>query len=121
MSSELYRQIILDHFRAPHHAQTLKHADIEETKTNESCGDSVRVQLHFEKDALADVAFITSGCAVSIAAASVLSDLILGKTRSELASITPEKLLKELGINPAPARAQCALLPLSALLSALKK
>ena len=121
MSSELYRQIILDHFRAPHHAQTLKHADIEETKTNESCGDSVRVQLHFEKDILADVAFITGGCAVSIAAASVLSDMIVGKKRSELASITPEELLKELGIKPAPARAQCALLPLSALLSALKK
>lgn len=121
MSSELYRQIILDHFRAPHHAHPLKHADIEQTKTNESCGDSVRVQLRFEKDTLADVAFITGGCAVSIAAASVLSDLVLGKTRSELASIRPEELLKELGINPGPARAQCALLPLSALLSALKK
>lgn len=121
MTSELYRQIILDHFRAPHHARALKQTDIEEVKTNEICGDSVRIQLRFQKDKLTDVAFLTGGCAVSIAAASVLSDMIAGKSRPQISKITPAALLKELGISPGPARRQCALLPFFALQSALAK
>ncbi len=121
MSSELYRQIILDHFRTPHHAQALSKADAEAIKTNEACGDSVRIQVRWEKDILAEVAFLTSGCAVSIAAASVLSDMIVGKSQTEIATITPGTLLKELGISPNPARAQCTFLPILALHSVLQK
>jgi nitrogen fixation NifU-like protein len=111
---DFYREEILEHYTHPHHYGTLEHADISHEESNPLCGDRVRfdVQLDGDGQTVKDVRFSGVGCAISKASASMLSDLILGKTLDEIKALTKEDVLDELGIDLGPVRLKCALLPL---------
>lgn len=111
---DFYRDEILEHYTHPHHYGRLENPDISHEESNPLCGDRVRFDLLLEGDGqtVRDVRFSGVGCAISKASASMLSDLILGKTLREIRSLTREDVLEELGLELGPVRLKCALLPL---------
>ena len=119
MADSLYREIILDHYRNPRNKGTLDPADYSYEDTNPLCGDEVRIDLRVADDRIADVKFSGRGCAVSLASASILTEMIEGRPLAEVKALTKDDLLEELGIPVSPARLKCALLGLKVLKAGL--
>jgi len=119
--SDLYRDLILDHWKNPHNFGKLKKPTVEIKEANPLCGDDIELQIVVKKEKITDVKFSGEGCALSQAGASILTDILKGKSLSQVKRITEEKFLKILGIRPNPARLKCALLSFSAWQKALKQ
>ena len=119
MSSDMYQEQILDHYRHPHNYGALDHPDASFEDSNPLCGDMVTIDLAFEGDQVREVRFRGSGCAISQASASMLTDMVEGKTRAEALAIPREALLEEIGVPLSPARVKCALLGYKVLMAAL--
>ena len=119
---QLYRELILDHYKNPRNHGLLRGADALAEGQNPLCGDEVSVSVRLgEGDVIEDVGFEGRGCAISQAATSMLTDLVKGKTAGEVASLPKEALLDELGIPLTPVRLKCAILGLGVLKLALHK
>ena len=116
----LYSDILLDHFRRPRNYGSLDAPDISNEQFNPLCGDRIRIELKLEHSSVSAAGFKGDGCAISMAAASLLTELILGSDVDEVAGITDERLISALASDIKPARLQCALLPLHALRKALQ-
>lgn len=119
MSSEMYQEQILDHYRHPRNHGSLPHPDATFEDSNPLCGDVVAMDVVYEGDRIADIRFRGSGCAISQASASMLTEMALGQTREDARAITRETVLEELGVPLSPARVKCALLGHKVLLAAL--
>jgi nitrogen fixation protein NifU and related proteins len=117
--SDLYREQILDHYRNPHNQGELDPNDATFEDTNPLCGDKIRIDLRISESVVTEIAFSGRGCAISQAAASILTDLVKGETLDEIMSFDKDDLLDELGIPISPARIKCALLGLHVLKGAL--
>ena len=116
----LYSDILLDHFRHPRNYGSLTAPDISNEQFNPLCGDRIRLELKLDQSIVSEARFKGDGCAISTAAASLLTELILGKDIAELAGISDARLISALESDIQPARLQCALLPLQALREGLK-
>jgi len=114
----LYSETLLDHFRHPRNCGALTDPDVSYESLNPLCGDRIRLELKFENQTVTQAHFVGDGCAISIAAASLLTELILNKTTNEL-TISNEQLIAALESDIKPARLQCAILALEALRAAL--
>ncbi len=113
---DFYRENILDHYRHPRHAGKLEHPTHSHEEHNPLCGDVLRIDLHVnESQVIDDVAFSGKGCAISQASASMLTEMIIGKTTDEAKQIGKEDILEALGIEIGPVRLKCALLSLKTL------
>jgi nitrogen fixation protein NifU and related proteins len=113
---DFYRENILDHYRHPHNAGKLEDATHSHEEHNPLCGDVIRIDLHVnEHDVIDRVAFSGKGCAISQASASMLTDMIQGKTLAEARQINKDDILEALGIEIGPVRMKCALLSLKVL------
>ena len=136
MSSELdslYQEIILDHYKNPHHAGLREPFEAEVHHVNPTCGDEVTLRVHLEgergSETVSDVSYDAIGCSISQAAASVMADLVIGKPVAEAleihetfltlmqgkGNVEPDEDVLEDGIAFAgvakfPARVKCALL-----------
>ena len=119
MGDSLYRELILDHSKNPRNRGTLDPADYSYQDVNPLCGDEIRIDVRVEADRVSDIKFSGRGCAISQAAASMLTELALGQPVSEVKAITKEDLLDELGVPIGPARMKCALLGLKVLKAGL--
>jgi len=135
--SALYQEMILDHYRRPRNKGTLENPDASVEMNNPLCGDEIGLQVAFDGDQISDVKFSGRGCSISLASASMMTQLLKGKTRVEIDSI--RKRFRELmlggeppadeqelgslralsGVARFPARVKCALLAWNALESAL--
>ena len=115
----LYSDILLDHFRRPRNYGSLDAPDISNEQFNPLCGDRIRLELKFENQTVTQAHFVGDGCAISIAAASLLTELILHKNTDFLQTISNEQLIAALESDIKPARLQCAILALEALRAAL--
>lgn len=80
---DLYGEIILDHYRSPRNQEPLSQADLEAKGVNPFCGDEVYIQIKLADDLVGGVSFRGTGCSISQASASMLTDAIKGKTLSE--------------------------------------
>ncbi len=112
---DIYRQYILEHFREPRNYGHLEHADIAAGDTNPLCGDRIELELRVEGDRVTEVRFSGRGCAISQAAASMLTERIEGATLDELRALRPDDIFELLGVEIGPARQRCALLSLRVL------
>ncbi len=112
---ELYKEVILDHYRNPRNKGTLDPADYSYEDTNPLCGDEVRIDVRVEDDRLAEIRFLGRGCAVSLASTSILTEMVQDMPLAEVKALTKDDLLEELGIPVSPARMKCALLGLKVL------
>lgn len=113
----LYSEKLLDHFRRPRNYGALTDPDISYESFNPLCGDRIRIELKIENKSVKDVRFKGDGCAISIAAASLLTEILLNTDPDK---ISDDQLIAALESDIKPARIQCALLPLEALRAGLK-
>ncbi len=116
----LYSDTLLDHFRHPRNYGSLDAPDISNEQFNPLCGDRIRIELKLEQSRVSEARFKGDGCAISTAAASLLTELIRGEDIAQLANLTDARLIAALESNIQPARLQCALLPLQALREGLR-
>jgi nitrogen fixation NifU-like protein len=119
MADDIYREIILDHYKNPRNRGTLDPHDFSYEDVNPLCGDEVRIDVRVENDRVAEIAFSGRGCAVSQASASILTEMVEGLPLDEVKAITKDDLLDEIGIPVSPARLKCALLSLKVLKAGL--
>ena len=120
MSADMYREQILDLARNPVNHGTLDPNDASFQDTNPLCGDRIRIDLRVSEDGvIEDIAFSGRGCAISQAAASLLTEMALGQPIEAAAAISNEEMLEEIGVEISPARIKCALLGLHVLRVAL--
>jgi nitrogen fixation NifU-like protein len=125
MDDQLYREIILDHYKNPRGHGVIEDADAEAEGMNPLCGDEVTIYVAFGEDGetIDEVKFSGRGCAISQAATSMLMEMAQGKTATEVATMPRDELLEEIGVplQNNPTRLKCALLGLTTLKVALHK
>ena len=137
---ELYQEVILDHSKRPRNFHAMAGANRRANGHNPLCGDRVSVSLHVEGDVVRDVSFEGSGCSISTASASMMTDALKGKTvaeakalferfhdlvtadpsRSAAASAELGKLAVFAGVHEFPVRVKCASLPWHTMKAALE-
>ena len=133
----LYQEMILDHYRRPRNKGTLEKADASVEMKNPLCGDEITLQVAFNADGVDDLRFSGRGCSISQASASMMTQLVKGKSAEKIdeirkqfrdlmlgsASVADDSQLGSLralsGVARFPARIKCALLAWNALESAL--
>ena len=120
---QLYREVILDHYKNPRGHGLIEDADAQAEGQNPLCGDEVSIYVAFDDDGdtIDEVKFSGRGCAISQAATSMLTELVQGRSAREVATLPRDDLLEEIGIPLTPVRLKCALLGLSTLKLALHK
>jgi nitrogen fixation protein NifU and related proteins len=111
----LYRDYILDHYKNPRNFGTLEPHDLDWHDHNPLCGDELGVHVQVEDGKVADLRFHGQGCAISQAAASIVSDELIGKPVDELPELSADWLIDLLGIDISPTRRKCALLSLKVM------
>jgi nitrogen fixation NifU-like protein len=138
-SRALYEQVILDHNRNPRNFREIANPSLQARGYNPLCGDQLTVYVRMAGDRIADVAFQGSGCAISKSSASMMTDALKGKLKTEAATLfatfcrmatsepnaaVPEDALGRLaafrGVREYPVRVQCATLPWHTLMAALE-
>jgi len=135
MVHDLYQEIILDHSKRPRNCHPMDDANRKAEGYNPLCGDKLKLYLKMENDVVKDVSFVGSGCAISTASASLMTESMKGKTREEAlkamekfhdllttdSPVTQElgKLVVFCGVRDYPARVKCATLAWHTLKSAL--
>jgi nitrogen fixation NifU-like protein len=117
----LYSETLLDHFRHPRNYGDLDDADITCESFNPVCGDRIRIALKLNNGLVQQARFKGDACAISTAAASLLTETLLGLDLSAARAIPDDHLISALESDIKPARLQCALLPLDALRAGLKE
>ncbi len=134
----LYQELILDHYKRPRNRGELEGANAEAHLNNPTCGDQIRLQLLVEEGRIADAKFLGDGCSISQSSASMMTQLLKGKTVEEAQALAErftrmmhgdadaarDKSLGDLralaGVSRFPVRVKCALLGWNALTEALK-
>jgi nitrogen fixation NifU-like protein len=118
---DMYREVILDHYKNPRGYGVIEEADAQAKGQNPLCGDEVSISLKFGDDGetIDDIRFEGRGCAISQAATSMLTEIVKGKTVAQVAALPKEELLEEIGIQLTPIRLKCAILGLGVLKVAL--
>jgi len=125
----MYQEIILDHYRNPHHKGLREPFDVEVHHVNPTCGDEITLRVKLDGDKVADVSYDSAGCSISQASASVLTDLVIGHEidagfaaheeflalmKSKGAATPDEDVLEDavafVGVSKYPSRIKCALL-----------
>ena len=138
--SDLYQEVILEHNKNPRNFREIEDATRTADGNNPLCGDALRVYVSMEDDKVKDVAFKGSGCAISKASASMMTQAVKGKTRAEAESLFDEfhkmvtgaldadgdenhlgKLKIFAGVLEFPARVKCASLSWHTLHAALNE
>jgi nitrogen fixation NifU-like protein len=112
---DIYRENIIDHYKNPRNFGELKEADIEKSELNPVCGDSIKLFVKLKKGKIEDVKFKGQGCAISLAAASMLTEELKGKTLEEAKQISKEDVFEMLGVKLGVVRMKCGLLCLNTL------
>ena len=116
MMDDLYREIIIEHYKNPQFRGELEPHDLSYEDENPLCGDHIRVDLRVDgEDKVTEAAFSGHGCAISQASADLLLESVIGKSLDEIKQLNRQNVLDNLGIDLGPVRLKCALLPLKVL------
>jgi nitrogen fixation NifU-like protein len=113
---DMYRELIIDHYKNPRMKGSLDPNDFTYEDDNPLCGDRIRIDVRVDGEGrISEAAFDGVGCAISQAAADMLTGSIVGKTLDEVKALGKEQILEMLGIKLGPVRLKCALLALKVL------
>ncbi|MDD2766789.1 MAG: SUF system NifU family Fe-S cluster assembly protein [Candidatus Moranbacteria bacterium] len=116
----LYQDLILDHYRNPRNQGTLKSATHSAEAANLSCGDRLHIDIIVKNDIIEDVRFSGSGCAISQASASLLTESVKKMPIEKALALEPKDILELLGVTLSPTRLKCGLLSLETLKKTLR-
>lgn len=113
---DLYREVIIEHYKNPGYRGELDPHDISFEDENPLCGDHIRIDLRVDENGVVtEAAFSGHGCAISQASADLLLESIIGKSLEDVKKLSKEDVLELLGIELGPVRLKCALLSLKVL------
>lgn len=113
---DLYREVIVEHYKNPQYRGKLDPHDISFADNNPLCGDHIQIDLRVDDNGkIADARFDGHGCAISQASADLLMETIIGKPLEEVKRMNRQDILDMLGIDLGPVRLKCALLSLKVL------
>lgn len=113
---DLYREVIIEHYKNPGYRGSLDPHDISFEDENPLCGDQIKIDLRVDENGkITEAAFDGHGCAISQASADLLLESIIGKSTEDIKKLTKSDILEMLGIELGPVRLKCALLPLKIL------
>lgn len=112
---ELYREIILDHYHHPRNYGTITRFNASTSLENISCGDTLQMRILIENNTIEAIAFEGSGCAISVASASLLTEKAKGQNITDVLSFTQQTMFDLLGMEVGLGRIKCVLLPLQTL------
>ena len=115
VDDQFYREYILDHYKNPRNFGRIEKPTLSHEEDNPLCGDVIGIDLLVKDGTVEDVKFRGRGCAISQAAASLLTERIKGMSLDDARNIGKDDILGELGIEISPARIKCALLSLKVL------
>jgi nitrogen fixation NifU-like protein len=116
MSEDIYRELILDHYRNPRNKGKIENANVSIQDSNPLCGDEIQIQLKIDDGIIKDIKFDGRGCAISQASASMLTEMVIDKPLSIIKDIDKDDILENIGLtNLGPARIKCALLSMKVL------
>ncbi|KPN30302.1 scaffold protein [Halolamina pelagica] len=110
--SDMYRQQILDHYKNPRNYGEMPDPDFSHVGENPSCGDTIKVDVKLADDdeTIEEISFTGDGCAISQAAASLLTKKLPGKSIEELQAMDTDDITEMLGVEISPMRIKCAVL-----------
>ena len=114
-------EYILDHYKNPRNYGTMDDPDLSYEEGIPSCGDLIRLDIKLDGNKVQDLKFSGTGCAISQASVSILTEQVAGKEVHEITSLTDQDMLDALGRRISPIRFKCALLGLTVLKKALTK
>lgn len=112
---KLFQEKLLEHYHHPRNVGTIQEPDFSSVEYNHSCGDQVQVEGHIKDGVLTTISFIGSGCMLSQAVASMITESCKGFAVQEVLSLDKEFIYGLIGISLGPTRLRCALMPLYAL------
>src|SRR6266702_4179275 len=115
MSLNFDREYFMDHCINPRNQEVLVHTHARAQDLNPLCGDRVEIGVEIDDGRISAIYFQGKGCAVSQAAASILTEMVEGKPMQEVLELSEDDLLDALGIPVSPARSNCAFLSLRVL------
>ncbi|MCL4373555.1 MAG: SUF system NifU family Fe-S cluster assembly protein [Candidatus Marsarchaeota archaeon] len=116
---DMYAEEIISHYEHPHNKGKIENASASIHEHNMVCGDDITVYVKIKGNKVDDIKFDGSGCAISTASASMLTDFAKGKSISELEKMGVSDMIGLIGVDPGPARLHCATISLKALKEAL--
>ncbi len=119
MPMDIYVEELISHYEHPHNKGKMVGADSEFHEDNPICGDDITLYIKVKNDKIVDISFEGYGCAISQASASMLTDFVKGMEVEKAKKVDYEKLKELIGIDPGPARMNCATLCLKTLAGAL--
>lgn len=114
---DMYRENILDHYKNPRNFGILEEHNFIHIENNQLCGDEIEVSILIQNERIKEIGFIAHGCAISVAAMSMLSEKIKGMKLEELKNIKAEAVIKMLGVQLGVVRVKCGLLGLKAVIN----
>ncbi len=121
---DLYRDVILDHYKNPRNFGHLDKPDVVVEEGNVMCGDRICIELavscQLSAVSIKDIRFNGEGCAISQASASMLTEKVKGLDREQILKLTGKDIVKMLGTTLTPSRTKCALLSLEVLQKAVQ-
>lgn len=117
---DIYTDILHDHYRFPRNQKVIESPDLESECAQPSCGDIIKYQAQVKNNTITDIGFSGSGCIISVAMASILSEYVISKTLKDIQNMNSEDVKNLIGISLGPVRLKCALLPLQTLQQAVK-
>lgn len=113
---DLYREIIIEHYKNPSYRGKLDPHDISFADNNPLCGDHIQIDLRVDgNQVVTEALFNGHGCAISQASADLLMESVIGKKLDEVKKLNKDSILEMLGIDLGPVRLKCALLSLKVL------
>jgi nitrogen fixation NifU-like protein len=123
MSSDLYREQLLDHYHNPENFGVLDNADVDIEMDNPTCGDMIHLTARLDSAGrVAEVMFEGQGCVISMASASMFTEHVKGKTLEEITAMGLAEIQEMMGgVKLSMGRVKCALLPLNAMKQGLKE
>lgn len=123
MSSDLYREQLLDHYHNPENFGVLEDADVDIEMDNPTCGDMIHLTAQLDAEGrVTEVMFEGQGCVISMASSSMFTEKIVGKTPEEITRMGLPEIQEMMGgVRLSMGRVKCALLPLNAMKLGLKE
>ncbi len=116
---DMYAEEIISHYEYPHNKGRMERPSASFHDNNPLCGDDMTIYLKISGQKISEAMFDGSGCAISMASASMLTDEVKGKSLAEVGEMDARSIISMLGIDPGPARLKCATLSLRTLKEAL--
>ena len=114
-NSQLYRDRIIEYYKSPRNFGKLEDPDFATAEHNPSCGDRVSLTGNIDEDVLTDIRFEGSGCVVSIATSSLLTEKCKGMTIGQIMALSSDDMCEMIGMQLGPTRLKCAVMALDAL------